>query len=69
MMGQKGPKHVGLVFYDIIVIVILTKLCAFVGLNCNNSIIMHGLEKAKIQSVLFQIHLCFMPTPQKIHII
>jgi len=37
MMGQVGPKRVGVDgFYDIIVNLI--QFCAFVGLNCSNEI-------------------------------
>jgi len=30
------------------IIVILIKLCAFVGLNCDSRLIMHGMENVKI---------------------
>jgi hypothetical protein len=36
------------VFYNII-IVILINLCAFVVLNCNNCILMHGMENVKLE--------------------
>jgi hypothetical protein len=44
--GHWGPKHFGT---DVLYIVTLIELCAFVGSNFNNWIVMHGMENVKFQ--------------------
>jgi hypothetical protein len=48
MIGQLGPKHVGAIVLNT---GILIKLCVFGGSNCNNLILMQGIENVKKENV------------------
>jgi hypothetical protein len=49
-MGQSGPKHVGVNgCYNIIVT--LTQLYTFVGLNSSNLIVMYRMENVKYRNL------------------
>jgi hypothetical protein len=48
-MGLWGPNHVHAgVGGQCNSIITLIQLCAFAGLNCNNLILMHGMENGKL---------------------
>ena len=52
MIGQKGPKHVGVGdIYNIVVYLLL--LCAFLSLNDSYWIVIHGIENMKYLCVTF----------------